>query len=67
MMPKMPNSGDVTMPKVPDSVRIPNASDPDLIEARRKKMLKEFGERQGRESTDLSMGADTSYSRTTLG
>ena len=55
-------------PKPPDPVRIPSPDDPDMIEARRKKMQEEFANRQGRQSTQLSSaGRDTSYSRTTLG
>lgn len=54
-------------PKQPDPVRIPSPDDPDLIEARRKKMQEEFTKREGRQSTQLSAAKDTAYSRTTLG
>lgn len=56
------------MPKMPDPVRIPSADDPDLVAARKKKMLEEMNSRQGAASTNLSGGASSpSYSRTTLG
>jgi hypothetical protein len=57
-------------PKMPDPVRIPSPDDPDLLEARRKRMQEEFSNRQGRQSTQLSgdsSGARPTYSRTTLG
>lgn len=56
------------MPKMPDPVRIPSADDPDLVAARKKKMLDEMSARQGAASTNLSGGASSqAYSRTTLG
>ena len=62
--PQMP-----AMPKMPDPVRIPSPDDPDLIEARRLKMQKEFSKRQGRAATNLTPAADAQpvHSRTTLG
>ena len=56
-------------PKTPDPVRIPSADDPDMIEARRKKMMEEAAGRQGRQSTVLAKDGASSptYSRTTLG
>lgn len=61
--PQMP-----AMPKMPDPVRIPSPDDPELIEARRKKMQEEFGQREGRAATQLGGdGGTTAYTRTTLG
>lgn len=54
-------------PKMPDQVKIASPDDPDLIEARRRKMQEEFGKREGRQSTQLSSDARPTYSRTTLG
>ena len=55
------------MPSMPDPVRVPNADDPDVIEARKRKTAETFANRRGRESTDLSQSGGPSYSRTTLG
>lgn len=63
----------VAAPKEPDPVRIPSADDPDLMAARRKKMLDEASGKQGRASTVLAgdkagaAGSAPAYSRTTLG
>ena len=55
-------------PKPPSPVRIPQPDDPDQIAARKEKMMKEFGQRQGRDSTALAPSApDATYTRTTLG
>jgi hypothetical protein len=59
---KMPDA-----PKQPDPVRIPSPDDPDLIEARRKKMQEEFSKRQGRSSTQLTPESAPAYTRTALG
>lgn len=53
-------------PPMPDPVRIPNPTDPDVMAARKTKVADEFANRRGRESTKLT-GGDNSYSRTTLG
>ncbi len=60
--PKMP-----VAPKMPEPVRIPSPDDPDLVEARRRRVMEEDENRQGRRSTQLSNDTRTSYSRTTLG
>jgi hypothetical protein len=59
----------VAQPKMPDPVRIPSPDDPDLLEARRRRMQDEMANRQGRQSTQLSGdgGSRPTYSRTTLG
>lgn len=54
------------MPKPASPVRVPNADDPDVLDARRKKMLDEMANKDGRASTNLS-GNSPSYNRTTLG
>jgi hypothetical protein len=55
-------------PAPPEPVRIPSPTDPDVMEARRRKMQVEFAGRRGRESTDLTGSSGSpSYSRTTLG
>lgn len=53
-------------PSAPDPIRIPNPSDPDVMQARKNKANEEFGSRRGRESTRLTP-PDQAYSRTTLG
>lgn len=65
MTPKMPQAQPET--KMPDPIRIPNATDPDVIAERKKKLDKEFANRQGAASTRMVDGAASSYSRTTLG
>jgi hypothetical protein len=56
-------------PKEPTPVRIPAPDDPDLLAARKKSMLDETANRQGRASTVLDKATATgpNYSRTTLG
>ena len=49
------------------AIRIPNPTDPDIVEAARRKRLEEFANRQGRDSTRVAGGSGGSYSRTTLG
>lgn len=63
-MPAMPAA-----PSVPDPVRVPSPSDPDVMAARQQKMRDEFANRRGRDSTRLAPAqrGDVSYSRTTLG
>lgn len=65
----MPGGGAaIAQPKMPDPVRLPDPEDPELLAIRRERMSKEFNERQGRESTQLSSDAGArAYSRTTLG
>lgn len=55
-------------PKMPDPVKIASPDDPELLEARRRKMQEEFRKREGRQATQLS-GDDSRpvYNRTTLG
>jgi hypothetical protein len=59
------NAGDMPKPSAP--VRVPSESDPDVIAARRKKMLDEMQQRDGRRSTSLADNSAQAYSRTTLG
>lgn len=56
-------------PVAPDPIRVPNATDPDVVAARRVKIQDEFANRRGRESTRLTKGEgrDIAYTRTTLG
>lgn len=62
---KQPNAA----PAMPEPVRIPNPMDPDVLEARKKKVQAEFDAQKGRDSTRLTpaAGTDAAYSRTTLG
>lgn len=55
-------------PKEPDPVRLPNADDPDILAARKRKIQDSIGRQQGRQSTDLTSGASqTPYTRSSLG
>lgn len=55
-------------PAPPDPVRVPNATDPDVMAARKAKVQDEFQNRRGRNATKLAPGgSDASYTRTTLG
>lgn len=54
-------------PKMPEPVRIPNASDPDIVAAAKARTQNEFQKRKGRSSTNLAGDATAPYSRTTLG
>ncbi len=54
-------------PAPPDPIRIPNKNDPDVLAGRTAKAQTEFANRRGRQSTQLAMGDDTTYRRTTLG
>ena len=54
-------------PKMPDPVRIPNATDPDIVAAAKAKTQLDFQKRKGRSSTNLSGESAAPYSRTTLG
>jgi hypothetical protein len=47
-------------------VRIPNADDPDIVAARKRKTEDEFAARQGRDSTRL-VQPGAAYTRTALG
>lgn len=53
--------------KMPEPVRIAAPDDPDLMEARRKKMAEEFRNREGRSSTQLSGDTQRAYARAKLG
>lgn len=55
-------------PAMPEPVRIPNPTDPDVMASNRQKMQDEFANRRGRDSTRLApAGGDAPYTRTTLG
>jgi len=56
-------------PKMPEQVKMSSPDDPDLIDARRRKMQEEFAKREGRQATQLSGdgGPRPVYNRTTLG
>lgn len=54
-------------PAVPEPIRVPNETDPDILVAKRKKMDEIRETRQGRASTDLTTGSSQPYTRTALG
>jgi hypothetical protein len=55
-------------PKQPDPVRMPSADDPDIIAAKRKKLMEDFSGRDGRAATQLTAaGTGGAHNRTTLG
>lgn len=64
MMPKVKQPDP---PKVPEPIRVPNETDPDILVAKRAKMDEIRTQRQGRASTDLTSDNSRPYSRTALG
>jgi hypothetical protein len=65
MMGKMPKAAPT--PEQPAPVSLPSPDDPEVLNARRKRLASVAEGKQGRSSTQLSSDSGPSYNRTTLG